>query len=169
MFSRVAVLILSAGMLFAGATSIPDTSSAAAMPPEVTLNVAVVASVSSATDRYEARIVTLVNLERTRRGLRALRLSSCADNYSERWSARMAVVSRMSHQAQTPILRACHARLVGENVAYGNVSADQMMSMWMHSPGHRANILKPAFTHLGVAAVRTSSGRWWGTQNFATL
>jgi uncharacterized protein YkwD len=66
------------------------------------------------------------------------------------------------------MLSSCGARRVGENIAYGNVSADQMMVMWMNSPGHRANLLNPAFTHIGIGAVKTSSGRWYGVQDFIT-
>ena len=61
---------------------------------------------------------------------------------------------------------ACRASRVGENIAYGTVSADQMVAMWMRSPGHRANILSSHFTHLGVAAATTATGRTYGTQNF---
>jgi hypothetical protein len=42
------------------------------------------------------------------------------------------------------VLRACSARGVGENIAYGALTADQVMAMWMRSRGHRANILRPA-------------------------
>jgi uncharacterized protein YkwD len=64
------------------------------------------------------------------------------------------------------LLHSCSASRVGENIAYGNVSADQMVAMWMSSPGHRANILRPEFTHLGVGVARTGSGRVYGTQDF---
>jgi uncharacterized protein YkwD len=79
----------------------------------------------------------------------------------------MAATNTLVHQSLSPMLR-CPARTAGENIAYGNVSADQMMTMWMNSPGHRANILNPSFTRIGVGAVRTSSGRWWATQDFVT-
>lgn len=39
----------------------------------------------------------------------------------------------------------------GENIG-GNVSVSGAMSAWMQSPGHRANILDPKFTHIGVGA-----------------
>jgi uncharacterized protein YkwD len=58
---------------------------------------------------------------------------------------------------------------VGENVAYGNVTPEQLVAMWMASPGHRANLLKPGFTHIGVGAVATAAGRVYGVQVFLTL
>lgn len=122
---------------------------------------------STASTAYVNRIVTLVNAQRTAHGLRPLTWSPCARSFAAPWSTHMAATNTLAHQSLAPILR-CPARTAGENIAYGSVSADQMMSMWMNSPGHRANILNPAFTRIGVGAVRTTSGRWWATQDFAT-
>ena len=41
-------------------------------------------------------------------------------------------------------------RSIGENIACGQRSAAEVVEGWMNSPGHRANILKPGFTHIGV-------------------
>ncbi len=50
----------------------------------------------------------------------------------------------------------------GENLASllrtENPSADAMQRL-MESPGHRANILRPGFTHVGVGVA--TDGRWW--------
>ena len=37
---------------------------------------------------------------------------------------------------------------------------------WMNSPGHRANILRPGYRHIGVGAVKTKRGKIYLTQNF---
>lgn len=115
---------------------------------------------------YSLRVHQLVNAERTRRGLRPVAWTHCPDRFSDAWSLRLSQLGRLAHQPMQPILSGCSARRVGENVAFGNVSADAMMRMWMASPGHRANILNPAFTHIGVGATKTSSGRWYGVQVF---
>lgn len=121
-------------------------------------------------DAYEARIVQLVNAERAAAGLGRLTVSTCADRFAEDWSATMARTSAFAHRpALGTVLTACRASAVGENIAFGAVSADEMMAMWMRSPGHRANILSSRFTHLGVAAVTTAAGRTYGTQNFLRL
>ncbi len=118
-------------------------------------------------DAYEARIVTLVNAERAAAGLPRLAVSTCADRYAEDWSATMARTSALQHRpALKTVMTSCRASAVGENIASGAVSADQMMAMWMKSPGHRANILSSRFTHIGVAAARTATGRVYGTQQF---
>lgn len=118
---------------------------------------------------YADQVLALTNGERTSRGLRALSFSPCADGYANTWAGKLAAAGTLSHQQLSPILTACKARGVGENVAYGNVTADQLVKMWMDSAGHRANILNPAFTHLGVGDVLTSTGRVYGVQVFLTL
>ena len=123
---------------------------------------------STASMAYVNRIVVLVNARRAAAGLRPLIVSPCATHYAAPWSTHMAATGVLVHQSLAPILR-CPARAAGENIAYGTVSADQMMTMWMNSPGHRANILNPRFTRIGVGAVRTTSGRWWATQDFVTV
>ncbi len=121
-------------------------------------------------DAYEARVVQLVNAHRTAAGLPRLAVSACADRYAEHWSATMARTSAFAHRPSlTTVLTACRAAAVGENIAYGSVSADRMVTMWMRSPGHRANILSRGFTHIGVGAARTGGGRTYGTQNFLRL
>ncbi len=41
---------------------------------------------------------------------------------------------------------------LGENLALGNFAGDQgVVDAWMHSPGHRANILNIHYTEIGVA------------------
>lgn len=41
-------------------------------------------------------------------------------------------------------------RAVGENIAKGSQTPEAVMDGWMHSEGHRANILNDAFTSIGV-------------------
>jgi uncharacterized protein YkwD len=42
-------------------------------------------------------------------------------------------------------------RLVGENIASGNRSAQEAVQAWLDSPGHCANIMNPGFTEMGAA------------------
>ncbi len=132
---------------------------------------AVIATTSgpATTATYSDKVLALTNAERTSRGLRALTYSGCADGYANSWAKALAAAGTLSHQSLSPILTTCKARSVGENVAYGNVTPEQLVKMWMDSSGHRANILNPGFTHLGVGDVVTSTGRVYGVQVFLTL
>ena len=47
----------------------------------------------------------------------------------------------------------------GENIAYGYSSAASVMTGWMNSEGHKENILRAGFTHMGVGYV--PSGNYW--------
>jgi len=124
------------------------------------------APVAPATGSYEQRILEIVNRERARRGLRPLRLATCAGGYAARWSAELARSERLRHQSLRPIQSSCRAREVGENIGYGKVSADAMVQLWMNSRPHRANILNPRFTSIGIGAVRSRGGHWYAVQDF---
>jgi hypothetical protein len=59
---------------------------------------------------------------------------------------------------------------VGENLAMGDfVSSKDVVRAWMESPGHRANILSPTYTELGIAGGKSVyKGRtiWMVVQSF---
>ena len=54
---------------------------------------------------------------------------------------------------------------VGENIARGQRTVDQVMDTWMNSPGHRANILAD-FTEMGAARVEDDDGTNFWCVNF---
>lgn len=43
-------------------------------------------------------------------------------------------------------------RSVGENIAAGYLTAEEVVDAWMNSEGHRANILSANFKQIGIAA-----------------
>lgn len=53
-----------------------------------------------------------------------------------------------------------------ENVGFGG-DAETLQSGWMHSPGHRTNLLNPAYNQMGVGIVRAGN-QLWATEDFAT-
>jgi uncharacterized protein YkwD len=123
--------------------------------------------------RTQADVVHLTNRERARAGLAPLAvdplLTTAAQTYSADMAAR-AFYSHTSPEGTQPWDRAAAAgstrRSIGENIACGQRSADEVVDGWMNSPGHRANILKPGFTHIGVGfAGGGPAGTYW-TQVF---
>ncbi|MFA9446575.1 CAP domain-containing protein [Egicoccus sp. AB-alg6-2] len=54
----------------------------------------------------------------------------------------------------------------GENIAMGQRDTAELHVGWMESDGHRANILLPEFTAMGVGIVCRADGRMWATQVF---
>jgi uncharacterized protein YkwD len=60
-------------------------------------------------------------------------------------------------------------RATGENIAAGQVSADEVVASWLASPGHCTNVMGPQFTEMGVAYALAPSENpaiYW-TQVFA--
>ena len=115
---------------------------------------------------YEARLFSLLNAERRRHGLRPLRAASCAGDFASSWASHIAHDGALRHQSVRRVLRSCRADRAAENVARGNVTPERMMEMWMHSRGHRRNILDPRLTHVGLGAAQGSGGQWFGVQVF---
>jgi hypothetical protein len=54
----------------------------------------------------------------------------------------------------------------GENIAYGYADANAVFQAWVNSPGHRANLLNPSFTQLGVSLAYTPDGVPYYAQEF---
>lgn len=120
---------------------------------------------ASASDLPAARaaVLCLVNRERTRRGLKALRTNGTLGTV-EAWLAKD-MVKRHYFDHTTPSGKTFgdrlddagwHGSTAGENIAWGSGSLGspaKIVSGWMHSSGHRANILNKAFTRAGTAIV----------------
>ncbi|WP_164745329.1 FG-GAP-like repeat-containing protein [Georgenia faecalis] len=113
-------------------------------------------------------IVSLVNAERSQRGLRPLRVNAALTSIAQDWSQRQAAADAMSHRPNFTANYPAGWTRAAENVAW--YSADDpraIVTSWMNSSGHRANILNPELTDIGVGYARSSSGRYYATQNFA--
>ena len=52
---------------------------------------------------------------------------------------------------------------IGENIAAGNETPEAVVKLWLDSPGHRRNMLNPAYTEIGVGVTRTADryGVYW--------
>lgn len=83
----------------------------------------------------------------------------------------MARHSYLEHRARdgsSPGERATRAgyawRVVGENIASGQVRAQDVVQGWLASPGHCANLMQPAFSAMGVAyavSLESEAGIYW--------
>ncbi len=50
-------------------------------------------------------------------------------------------------------------KLVGENIAYGPQSAEEVVQGWLDSPGHCENIMDPRFAEMGIAYAAGQASR----------
>ncbi|MER6346013.1 CAP domain-containing protein [Streptomyces sp. NPDC001595] len=119
-----------------------------------------------------ARIVELVNAERAKAGCSPVKPNATLTKAAQAHSEDMAAHRNMSHtgsDGSSPGDRITRAGYIwstyGENVAYGYSTPEQVMTGWMNSPGHKANILNCAFKEIGVGLAQP--GSYW-TQDFGT-
>jgi uncharacterized protein YkwD len=127
------------------------------------------ASASPCTAGASARSTTLclINAQRSAHGVRALRLDHRLSRAARRHSRDMVAHGYFAHDSQNGT--GFSARIastgwmtgrsrwnVGENLAWGTGSLAtprSIVAAWMHSAGHRHNILQPRFRLIGIGIV----------------
>jgi hypothetical protein len=109
-------------------------------------------------------IVLLANQARAQAGAGPLRWDAALATAARQHCLRMTAEGPISHQyAGEPDVSAraaqagAHFSLIEENVAIAPTPA-AIHDGWMHSPGHRANLLNPQVDHVGVAVVAGRHG-----------
>ncbi|WP_370098576.1 CAP domain-containing protein [Streptacidiphilus sp. MAP12-20] len=119
----------------------------------------------------QAAILSLVNTQRAQHGCTALTAAPPLTALAQSFSTEMATRGFFGHtdpDHRTPWDRARAlgiTNLGGENIARGQQTAQDVMDAWMHSPGHRANMLDCDYHSLGVGVYFGPGGPWW-TQDF---
>jgi uncharacterized protein YkwD len=141
---------------------------------------AYVAPTSAQTPMLASRALQLVNEVRARGtecGGRAfgpvppVKLSGTLADVAYGHAADMAVHNYFEHQdltGRSPADRVravgYHEKLVGENIAYGPKSAEEVVQGWLDSPGHCENIMDPRFAEMGIgyaAGQAVKHGLYW--------
>ena len=128
-----------------------------------------VPTVDTKVDSFEREVVRLVNAERRKNGLSELKYNWQLSRVARYKSEDMRDKGYFSHTSPTygtpyQMMRSfgISYRTAGENIAKGETSPEAVVKGWMNSSGHRANILNPSFTEIGVGF---ASGNYW-TQMF---
>lgn len=113
----------------------------------------------SPTDGYIAEVVRLVNIERAKVGAEPLgtfqRLTDAAQIRASELMKRFDITHKRpdgsSFDTVMKEVGITHiASYFGENAAEGQQTPAEVVDAWMNSPGHRANILNPKYTYIGV-------------------
>lgn len=120
-------------------------------------------------------VLSLVNALRARAGCPALRVNGHLDTAARQHSRELARLNRFAHTGANGAGAQQRARTigygagVGENLAAGQRSPQQVVNAWMTSPGHRRNILNCGYRSTGIGvATGGSYGVYW-TQQFGTV
>ena len=122
---------------------------------------------------FEEQVVKLVNEKRAAAGLKVLKSTSSLNNAAEKKSKDMRDKGYFSHTSPTygnlpSMLQKFDIsyKAAGENIAAGQTTPASVVSSWMKSPGHKANILSKKYTHIGVGYVSGGNYRHYWTQIF---
>lgn len=124
-------------------------------------------------NEYIVRVVELVNEERKKAGLNTLAYDEKTTYAATQRSYEMAAHQYFQHAR--PDKSSCFTVFAdykisygwaGENIALGQETPEKVMHDWMNSPGHKANILKPEFTKIGIGIAANEYGRLYWTQLF---
>ena len=121
----------------------------------------------------EEEVLRLVNAERSKQGLKLLKMNWELSRIARLKSEDMAIKKYFDHQSPTygspfDMIKSFGIKYqtAGENIAMGQKTPAAVMTGWMNSPGHRANILNANFAELGIGIAKNSSGTLYWTQMF---
>jgi uncharacterized protein YkwD len=122
-----------------------------------------------------AEVIELTNVERSHHRRAVLRANPRLMRAAQLQADQMAHAGHMAHvlpDAPYPRMEDRIAateyrwRMLGENVAFGQANAAKVLDSWMHSRGHRTNILNASFTEMGAGYAVDRSGRPYYVQVF---
>ena len=153
-------------------TATPSSSGSSAPAPAAVPGPAASTTTATASAGLsaEAQVLALVNEHREQAGCGALDADAGLAAVARAHSADMRDRNFFDHvnpAGEDPFARATAAGVTAraENIARGQSDASAVMTSWMNSPGHRANILDCDLDRLGVGMVEGSGGPFW-TQLF---
>ena len=123
----------------------------------------------------EVAINTDINAYRTSHGRAALVRDSRIDALARGWSQHMAATAALEHNPNVSAGLPPGWTSWGENIVMSGLPststpeevAQVMVSAWIQSPGHLANLSNAAYTSTGIGVARSADGTWWATQDFA--
>ena len=109
----------------------------------------------------KATILCLLNQERSGAGLPPLHANGALAKAAKGWANRMVAARFFAHESGNSTLLSRIKRTgyirgswsIGENIAWGSGALSTpraIVNGWMHSPGHRANIMHGAFRDIGI-------------------
>ncbi len=124
---------------------------------------------------YPKEVCDLVNLERQNEGLKPLTLDPTLNSLAQEKAEDMVKNNYFDHTSPTygspfDMMKqyGINFSAAGENIAFGQITSNDVMDSWMNSKGHRENILNKNFENIGIGMTQDSNGRKYWVQMFAT-
>jgi uncharacterized protein YkwD len=133
----------------------------AAVATALTMAGAADAASTTSLTQAESSLLSAMNSVRIAHGLQPLRADSRLERAARGHSSYMLRTGTFAHGAFATRIRrvGIHAPRIGENLAWSSgalTAAQAIVSMWLASPEHRANLLRPGYRLVGVGALRGS-------------
>lgn len=117
----------------------------------------------------EVEILELINNHRLSKGLNPLSDMPVVKSVAYSHTDYMVDNKKVSHDhffTRSDYLKSkAGAKKVSENVAYGFTSAESVVSAWLRSDDHKANI-EGDFSYFDVSAEKSEEGKWYYTNIF---
>ena len=114
----------------------------------------------------QASLLQAVNAARAANGVQPLRLDAGLDRAAGFHTAEMVRGNYFAHGDFAGRMAAFHLTgTLGENLAWasgGTGTARTIVRMWLQSPEHRANLLRPSFRRIGLGLARGTFLGWSG-------
>ena len=101
------------------------------------------------------------NKQRSSNGLSPLNPNDVLTFYAQNHAETMAKKGSLYHSDISELLN--KFALVGENIAFGQEDENSVVDSWMHSTGHRANILNGQFRQVGFGVAPKNNRLYWVT------
>lgn len=114
----------------------------------------------------EAAFVASLNAVRAANGLQPLQVNGNMTAAARNWAGWMASNGVLQHAGDIVTGAPGNWTKVGENVGRGG-GVQSVFDAFMASPSHRANVLDPSYTQVGVGVVWTTDGLMYTTHRFA--
>lgn len=100
----------------------------------------------------------LLELHNEERNGMNLELDKNLCDYSQRHAKKMADNNYLYHSSMSKLLKESGASYVGENIAWGQETEEEVVRAWMNSYGHRKNILNKHYKKVGFGISKDKNG-----------
>ncbi|MCQ6282438.1 SafA/ExsA family spore coat assembly protein [Bacillus sp. EB600] len=125
------------------------------------------------TKSIENQVIQLTNQQRAKNGLKPLTANWELSRVARYKATDMRDKNYFSHTSPTygspfTMMKSfgISYRAAAENIAAGQTTPQEVVTAWMNSAGHRANILNGTYTQIGVGYAQGGSQRYYWVQMF---
>lgn len=142
------------------ATPIPTATPTPSPEPEMSV------------EEMASEVIRLTNIERVKAGRSPLQyhagLQRAAMVRAEEITRKFSHIRPDGTDSSTALYENGVSCSCGENIAAGQKTPEAVVRAWMNSPGHKAAILDPDATHIGVGVCKSPiTGQWLWVQDFS--